>query len=271
MAFTARGAFLPWDPLRAVKTTPCAACGKAEAAAKCGACKFAKYCSQECQRRAWPAHQPLCKLGYNGYIASVERRQQRVGKILEIGGNHDSVLAIYRAALAESRAFGDLEGVRHILRVMTHRCDAIGRDSDAATYKAEADTLEDLLGASISAKHVFSQVECGKVGPQPHLDKIPTRTAQPRGHKTGILPWCRWEQSINDMTLTVALPPDVRKASLSISFIKQRLRIAITGGVVIADIVLSNQIKPDECSWTLSEGPSSREGGALFEAAAVIF
>ena len=250
MAFTSNNTFLPWDPLRAVKETPCAACGKPEVRLfKCGACKFAKYCSEECQRSVWTQHQPVCKSGYTGYIARLEERQQRLGKMFELGGNHDSVMALYDEALGEARAFGDAEGVRHVLRVMAHRCDAIGRDQDAARHTAEADKIEQVIGKPISAKHVFNQVDGGRTA-QPILEKL----AAPRGSKTGSLPWCRWEQSIADVTLSVPLPADVRKAALSIAFSKQRVRISLTGGVVIADCVLCAPIKPDECSWTLSDG-----------------
>lgn len=44
---------IPAPPVR------CSECGAADAPHRCARC-LAPYCSQDCQRRAWRAHRPLC-------------------------------------------------------------------------------------------------------------------------------------------------------------------------------------------------------------------
>ena len=41
--------------------TACAACGAADAPLRCSACRGARYCGAECQKRDWRAHKAACK------------------------------------------------------------------------------------------------------------------------------------------------------------------------------------------------------------------
>jgi hypothetical protein len=163
----------------------------------------------------------------------------------------------------EQRAFGDAEGVRHNLRALAHRCDALAtHKADAAAYSAEAEQLEQVLGKPTSAKQVFSRID-GLPSTQPDLPEQLAALAPrdkgehappPRGAKSGTLTWCKWEQSISDVTVTVPLPPGVQKRSLSVGFRRQGLSVSLTGGVIIADAALGGRIQTDECTWTLSDG-----------------
>ena len=275
MAFTSSNQLLPWDPLRPLKSSPCAACGRAGATNKCGACNFAKYCNEDCQRMAWPNHKGLCVHGYAGYIGQVEKRQHKVGKLINLGGDNDGVIAHYREGLDAARHFGDAEGVRYLLRVLAHRtADA----ADASAYNVEADKLEAILGKPISAKHLFNHIAGGADGGsrgggsggggggnegEPTIERLEKivlqqRAAhQPRGAKRGLEPWCTWTQSIQDMSLTVPLPPETKRKQISVSFRRQGLLIKLEGGLVVADVVLNDTIRPDECTWTLSDGTLS--------------
>lgn len=40
--------------------TICAHCGKPKSTKRCGACKFAYYCSAECQTKHWQVHKAIC-------------------------------------------------------------------------------------------------------------------------------------------------------------------------------------------------------------------
>jgi len=37
----------------------------------CAGCKVTTYCSRDCQKKAWPAHKPTCKQGWQGIKADV--------------------------------------------------------------------------------------------------------------------------------------------------------------------------------------------------------
>jgi hypothetical protein len=57
----------------------CEACGKTNGGLfkgkkllKCGGCKFANYCSKECQRSHWKVHKPMCKARQEGLKADIE-------------------------------------------------------------------------------------------------------------------------------------------------------------------------------------------------------
>ena len=261
MAFTSNSTFIPWDPLRAMKSAACAACGSANAKSKCGACQFAKYCGVECQRAHWSDHAPLCKRGYNGYVEQLEKHQKRISPFI-LASDDEGAIQCYTEALAAARAFGDSEGVRHNLHAIAHRCDAKARTAEAAKYKAEADQLEQILGKPSSAKQIFSRLD-GLPSMQTDLPEqlsalAPRQAGKsappPRGAKRGTLPWCEWEQSISDVTITVKLPSGVQRQSLAIDFGRQGLRVALKGGVVVADVELGGRIMPDECTWTLGDG-----------------
>jgi hypothetical protein len=263
MAFTSNNTFIPWDPLRAMKGSACASCGSANAMSKCGACQFAKYCSEQCQRAHWADHAPACKGGYNGYIGQLEAQQKRVSTFV-LASDDKGAAKCYTEAISAARAFGDAEGVRHNLRALAHRCEAIdGRKEEAAKHNAEAEALELIIGkASSTAKHVFSSIGELPSMSRPELPEQlaalpprPTTGAKhappPRGAKSGKLPWCEWEQSIADVTVMVALPAGTRKGSLTIGFRRSGLSVALRGGVVIADVELGGRVQIDECTWTL--------------------
>ena len=81
MAFSDNGTFIAWDPLRPQRSPMCAACGSAGATSRCGRCRFAAYCSKECQQSGWAAHKTACAQGYSAYIRSLEEHTVRVGKL----------------------------------------------------------------------------------------------------------------------------------------------------------------------------------------------
>lgn len=264
MAFTAANTFIPWDPLRALKDTVCAACGAPGARSKCGACKFAKFCGPECQRSAWADHKVVCAHGYSGYIALVEQHQKRAGPLV-LANDHKGVIGCHKEMLATARAFGDIEGVRHNLRALAFRCEALELKVEAASYATEADRVEAVVGnARHSAKQVFGQIDHLPPTHMPEQQQqlpelaglLPRVDApsQPRGAKMGTLSWCQWAQSISDVTVTVPLPPGVTRRSLSITFGRQSLRVALAGGVVIAEERLHGRILTDECTWTMADG-----------------
>ena len=255
MAFTANGTFVPWDPLRALKDNMCASCGKSGAHNKCSACGFAKYCNQECQRAAWKAHKDVCTRGYDGYISQVEQRSKQISSML-IKGDVEGMMAGYRDAISAARAFGDAEGLRHNLRALAHRCEESGQSANSTAHNAEADKIEKIIGKPLTAQHVFSQLDRQQVPPE--LEKLAARPRDPsharRGAKSGSLPWCTWEQTISDMTLSVPLPADVPKRGVSVVFGRKHLKLSVAGGIVVADCDLFGAITPDECTWTHGDG-----------------
>ena len=48
-------------PAAAPSRAACSGCGKKGVVFACTACKLARYCSPDCQRRAWPGHKPYCQ------------------------------------------------------------------------------------------------------------------------------------------------------------------------------------------------------------------
>lgn len=50
----------PNTPYVQHSTTHCAVCGKDVGVRRCGECKYAFYCGQECQERDWPQHRKRC-------------------------------------------------------------------------------------------------------------------------------------------------------------------------------------------------------------------
>ena len=54
----------------------CGYIGKEGALQKCGRCKDAYYCSKECQKKAWPAHKPVC----NASVKSKEDVSEALGE-----------------------------------------------------------------------------------------------------------------------------------------------------------------------------------------------
>jgi hypothetical protein len=51
---------------REVASTCCLGCGARRKLKTCAKCKMARFCGTECVARAWPAHQPNCRLWRNG-------------------------------------------------------------------------------------------------------------------------------------------------------------------------------------------------------------
>lgn len=53
----------PLSAYNQILITPkaCGECFKEESQLRCGACKAVRYCSQDCQRKAWPQHKKVCK------------------------------------------------------------------------------------------------------------------------------------------------------------------------------------------------------------------
>ena len=52
----------------------CDACGKPDATNKCSRCKKARYCSKECQKKAWRDHKPSC------YTPKEQKLMRKVAK-----------------------------------------------------------------------------------------------------------------------------------------------------------------------------------------------
>ena len=93
MAFTDRGTFVAWDPLRPLKTPLCLACGTPpKSPARCGGCHFAHFCDIECQHMGWAQHEPACERGYPAYIAAIEEHTQGVARLQREGAVSDQVL-----------------------------------------------------------------------------------------------------------------------------------------------------------------------------------
>jgi hypothetical protein len=150
---------------------------------------------------------------------------------------------------------------------MHFRLDALGRHEEAEAAKAEADALEQLIGAPQTAKNVFGQL--GKsLGAAPGgtapstLTPIGATTATgstapraSRGARSGTTAWCVWEQSIADLSLTVKLPSGVATRSIDVAFgggNPRSLKVTLGAGVVLADVTLHGDIRRGECSWARS-------------------
>lgn len=263
MSFTTTNTFIPWDPRRALKDTRCAACGSAGAYSQCGGCQFAKFCGVECQRAAWGSHESLCVRGFSGYISSLEAHQQRVAPLV-LADDNAGAIACYTEALDAARAFGDAEGVRHLLRTLAQRCDALDRKADSAKHTAEANAVEAIIGRPSSAKQVFGFLDGLPLpGQQPPAElsslscpsgAVKPRERQVRGAKRGKLPWCTWEQTVTEMTVTVPLPADVPRKSIEVSYRRQGLSVSLKGGIVVAEVELNGRVQQDECTWTVEGG-----------------
>ena len=245
MSFTDSGTFLAWDPLRPLKSPICTACGAAPAApARCGGCKFAIFCGLECQRSCAAMHAEGCKAGYADYIRRLEQHTRTLSKLQHEGAEHGRVLAAYEDALAAAKGMGDGEGQRHLHSVMAFRLEAHGQTEAAARHQAAAARIEEVIGKQTGARAIFDKVDRTKLDPL-------GRNAQ---HGPGRTSWCEWEQTAGEVTVTVALPPGTRKQQLAVGFKPRHLTVSLVGGIVLADGELCDAVKPDDCTWSISDG-----------------
>ncbi|KAL1521502.1 hypothetical protein AB1Y20_021163 [Prymnesium parvum] len=242
MAFTDSGTFIAWDPLRPMKTPLCMACSAAPPSpSRCGGCRFAHFCGHDCQAAGWARHQPLCAAGYSAYIARLEAHTQLVGRKQLDGAAAADLLAAYEAMLDSAEAMGDAEGIRHLSEVLAFRLHALGRPSEAHARRAAR--IEALIGkaAAAAARRLFGRVEQAKL--------TPVGCHAARGARR--VSWCEWEQSAADLTASVQLPPHTRKPAVRVEFGASRLRVALVGGITLAEGELCGEINASESSWCL--------------------
>lgn len=62
----------------------CSLCGKPEARNRCSRCHSDRYCSRECQVKAWPRHKAKCKKLCDELSVGVKQSSISTPKILEI-------------------------------------------------------------------------------------------------------------------------------------------------------------------------------------------
>ena len=59
---------------------------------------------------------------------------------------------------------------------------------------------------------------------------------------------------MSDVTLNIPIPAGVQSKQLLVSIERSRLKIALSGGLIVVDTALGGPIQPDESSWTLDGG-----------------
>ena len=87
----------------------------------------------------------------------------------------------------------------------------------------------------------------------PAMDKI-----APVGRRAHLLPDGRvayeWEQTLEDVTVYVAVPPGTRARDLDVAIGKSTLRVGIAGNPPYLEHALAETVRPDESVWTLEDG-----------------
>ena len=100
MSFSESGTFVAWDPLRALKSPLCLACGAAPTTPhKCTGCHFAHFCGRQCQEAAACMHADACRRGYPAYVESLERHTRVVAQHQKDGAGHENTVSAYEEAL----------------------------------------------------------------------------------------------------------------------------------------------------------------------------
>ena len=277
MATTDGGVFLAWDPVRACKAFACAGCGKACAKLKCGACRFASYCSKECHRRHWPAHQRACGEGYGAYIGRAEAHTQEVARLQREGESHASIIASYERMLADAQSMGDSEGARHLHRVLAFRLELLDEHDKAAAHAAGAEALEAVLGKPPPSRLMDSVTAASKLPPltapagaPAAALSAPAAPAAPvgadkrhvaagkfvRGAKQRTTSWGGWEQSWTDITATLtSLPPGVALSRIRVDIGPRELSVGLQNCQFFEAVVggrLCGECRVGDSSWARS-------------------
>lgn len=69
----------------------------------------------------------------------------------------------------------------------------------------------------------------------------------------------QWEQTKNDLTVTIIIPHGITGKQINIKIEKDHLLAGIKGQEPIIDGQLSEIVKPSECEWTICDGKDGRE------------
>lgn len=65
----------------------------------------------------------------------------------------------------------------------------------------------------------------------------------------------RWKQTLQDVTVTVPVPPGTRSRDLIVDIKKTKLKVGLKGKEPIIDDDLCKDVKVDDSTWTLGEPP----------------
>lgn len=63
-----------------------------------------------------------------------------------------------------------------------------------------------------------------------------------------------WTQQLSELEIEIPFPKETKSRDLVIDIQKRRLKAGLKGLDPILDGELFNEIKPDECSWTIDKG-----------------
>lgn len=65
----------------------------------------------------------------------------------------------------------------------------------------------------------------------------------------------RWKQTLQDVTVTIPVPPGTRSRDLIVEIKKTKLKVGLKGQGPIIDDDLCKEVKVDESTWTLGKLP----------------
>mmetsp|Transcript_8703 Transcript_8703/g.15675 ORF Transcript_8703/g.15675 Transcript_8703/m.15675 type:complete len:330 (+) Transcript_8703:87-1076(+) len=90
-------------------------------------------------------------------------------------------------------------------------------------------------------------------GPPPGMLPPGPRPPLPPELQAGTQDGVSWNQDGTEMEVSVAVPKDVKKQDIKVSFQKEALKVAL-GGTVLVEGQLAGECRPQECTWTFGSG-----------------
>ena len=114
-----------------------------------------------------------------------------------------------------------------------------------------AQTLERVKAA------LAAQPEAAAPAPAPMAPSFADEPNGERGVHGAHLPLYRWAQTMDEVGITLRVPPGTRGKALAVEIKRSRVTVALRGtSPPLLDAPLLCPVRPDNCSWTIEGGES---------------